>query len=428
MKTPFLREKIAESVYFGSVRDDRYKTNLLALHLVLPLKKETMTENAMVSLILEKGYEDYKTLKDFSKKLNLMYGASVSGSVSKVGDKAVITLSISAIDDTFALNGEELLKESARVLCGLLLRPNMTNGLFDEQTFELQRSFHIDTIEAEINNKRRYAQKKTVSLMFKDEPYGADKCGTVEAAKEIALQAVSDAYRRILNEAHIEINHVGMGDPEIAKEIFKNAFMGFERNPVSLPETKIAPVNDETVNETEYFDVTQSKLCFGFKTGIGPDSELLYPMRLAVAVLGGTPTSKLFLNVREKKSLCYYCAARYDKAKGIMLIDSGVEHDKIDDAKGAILEQLSDLCKGDFTDTDMEFALLSLKNAFNSVGESVYSVENYYLTNTLLETFNTPEKEIECLEKVTKDDIVKAAKLLKLHTTYLLTNRKGDLQ
>ncbi len=424
MKTPFLREKIAESVYFGSVRDERYKTNLLALHLVLPLKKETMTENAMVSLILEKGFEDYKTLKSFSKKLNLMYGASVSGSVSKIGDKAVITLSISAIDDTFALNGEELLKESAIVLCGMLLRPNMTNGLFDEQTFELQRSFLIDTIEAEINNKRRYAQKKTVSLMFEDEAYGADKCGTIEAAKEITLQQVSDAYRRILNEANIEINHVGMGNPETAKEIFKNAFEGLKRNPALLPETKLTSVTGEIINETEYFDVTQSKLCLGFKTGIGTDNELLYPIRLAVAVLGGTPTSKLFLNVREKKSLCYYCAARYDKAKGIMLIDSGVEHDKINDAKEAILEQLSDLCKGDFTDTDMEFAFLSLKNAFNSVGESVYSVENYYLTNTLLETFSTPEKEIELLQKVTKEDIVKAAKLLKLHTVYLLTNGK----
>ncbi len=427
MKTPFLREKIAENVYFGSMRDERYKTNLLAFHLVLPLKKETMTENAMVSLILEKGFEDYKTLKDFSKKLNLMYGASVSGSVSKTGDKAVITLSISSIDDTFALNGEELLKESAEVLCGMLLRPNMKDGLFDEQTFELQRSFLIDTIEAEINNKRRYAKKKTVSLMFGDEDYGADKCGTVEAAKEITLQQVSDAYRRILDEATIEIIHIGMGNSETAKEIFAKSFKPLKRNPVTLPKTRITTADGETINETEYFDVTQSKLCFGFKTGIGPDNEMLYPMRLAVAVLGGTPTSKLFLNVREKKSLCYYCAAHYDKTKGIMLIDSGVEHDKITDAKDAILEQLSDLCKGDFTDTDMEFALLSLKNAFNSVGESVYSVATYYLTNVLLETFNTPEKEIELLEKVTKEDIVKAAKLLKLHTVYLLTNKKGDL-
>jgi len=425
MKTPFTREQIAQSVYFGSVRDERYKTNLLALHLVLPLKKETLTENAMVSLILEKGYEDYKTLKSFSKKLNLMYGASVSGAVSKVGDKAMITLSISAIDDTFALNGEKLLCESAEVLCGLLLRPNMENGLFDEKTFELQREFLIDTIEAEINNKRRYAQRKTVSLMFKDEPYGVDKFGTVESAKQITLQQVSDAYRRILDEAAIEIVHVGMGDPTEALKIFREAFSKVDRHPVSIPETVITRACDEVVSETEYFDVTQSKLCFGFKSGIAPDNELLYPIRLAVAILGGTPTSKLFLNVREKKSLCYYCAARYDKMKGIMLIDSGVEHDKISDAKEAILEQLEDLCKGDFTDTDMEFALLSLKNAFNSVGESVYSVASYYLTNTLLNTLNTPEKEIELLEKVTREDIVKAAKLLKLDTVYLLTSEGG---
>ncbi len=425
MKTSFLREAIADSVFFGSIKDSRYKTNLLALHLILPIKAETMTENALVSLILEKGYADYPTLKDFSKKLNLMYGASVAGNVSKAGDNAVITLLVSAIDDSYAINGEELLKMSAEILSGMLLRPNIKDGLFDEKTFNLQREYLIDTIKAEINNKRKYAQKKTVSLMFKGEAYGENKYGTIENAEKITLKEVTEAYYRILDEATIEIMHVGMGSPEAAKEIFRDAFAKIKRHPLKPLDTKVEGYSGEVNSESENFDVTQSKLCLGFKTGISPASELINPMRMAVAILGGTPTSKLFINVREKKSLCYYCAARFDRTKGIMLIDSGVEHDKISEAKEAILEQLSDVCNGDFTDTDMEFALLSLKNSFNSIGESVYSVENYYFTQTLLGLENTPKKECEALSKVTKEEIVKAAKMLKLHTVYLLTNKKG---
>lgn len=417
-----MREPIGDHVYFGSVRDERYKTNLLAVNLILPLRKETMTENALVPLILEKGYEDYPTFQSFSKKLNLMYGASAGSSISKIGDKAVLTLMISVIDDSYALNGEALLKESAHVLMGMLLRPAMTDGLFDEKTFELQRQYLIDTIEAEINDKRRYAMMKTVSLMFEGEAFGEDRFGTVEGAKSITAKEAAAAYFRMIDEASIEILHVGMGDPACAKEVCRNAFAALTRHPAALPETEIQMGEGEVQNVTERFNVTQSKLCFGFKTDIRPDSELLNPMRMAVAILGGTPTSKLFLNVREKKSLCYYCAARFDRTKGIMMIDSGVEHDKIDEAKGAILEQLQAVCDGDFTDTDMEFASLSLQNSFRSVGESAYSLELYYLTQTVLGLQGTPEEQSEAILRVQKNEIIEAAKHIRLHTVYLLTD------
>ena len=104
-----------------------------------------------------------------------------------------------------------------------------------------------------------------------------------------------------------------------------------------------------------------------------------------------------------------------------MMIDSGVEHDKIDEAKEAILEQLQAVCDGDFTDTDMEFASLSLQNSFRSMGESAYSMELYYLTQTVLGLSGTPEEQSEAIAKVQKDEIIEAAKHIRLHTVYLLT-------
>ncbi|MEG2596824.1 MAG: insulinase family protein, partial [Oscillospiraceae bacterium] len=149
---------------------------------------------------------------------------------------------------------------------------------------------------------------------------------------------------------------------------------------------------------------------------------LLNPMRMAVAILGGTPMSKLFLNVREKKSLCYYCAARFDRTKGIMMIDSGVEHDKIDEAKKAILEQLQEVCPGDFTDADIEFAALNLQNNFHSIGESAYALELFYLTQTVLGISETPEQQSEQIAKVTREQIIAAANQIHLSTVYLLTD------
>ena len=63
----------------------------------------------------------------------------------------------------------------------------------------------------------------------------------------------------------------------------------------------------------------------GFRAGTAePDGDVA-AARLMNALLGGTPHSLLFRNVREKLSLCYYCASSYDRLKGILLVDSGVD-------------------------------------------------------------------------------------------------------
>lgn len=106
---------------------------------------------------------------------------------------------------------------------GMLLRPAMKKGLFDEKTLMLQKQYLIDTIESEINDKRRYALMKTVSLMFEGEAFGEDRFGTVEGVKAITAEETAAAYRRIIDEATVEILHVGMGDPSCAKEVCKKA-------------------------------------------------------------------------------------------------------------------------------------------------------------------------------------------------------------
>ena len=67
----------------------------------------------------------------------------------------------------------------------------------------------------------------------------------------------------------------------------------------------------------------------GFRTGTATPDEGVPATRLMAALFGGTPNSKLFLNVREKLSLCYYCSASYNSMKGIMLVQSGVEVKRI---------------------------------------------------------------------------------------------------
>ena len=132
----------------------------------------------------------------------------------------------------------------------------MKDGLFDERTLALQRQYLIDTIEAEINDKRRYAMMKTVSLMFEGEAFGEDRFGTVEGAKAITAEETAAAYRRIIDEATVEILHVGRGDPACAKEVCTKAFSSLTRQPVDIPKTEIQMGSGEVKNVTERFNVS----------------------------------------------------------------------------------------------------------------------------------------------------------------------------
>lgn len=418
---PLKREQIADGIYFGSIADSRFKTNLLTLNLTVPLARETVTENALLPLVLEKCWEEAPTNRQLSRQLARLYGASVGSGSMKLGNSQVLTLSYSAIDSAYALNGEDLLAEGARILTGLLFRPVLKDGLLEPENLALQVQYLIDSIEAEINEKRSYAVGQTIKRMFEGEPAGLPRLGFAEDARDITPASETAAYERVLREAQVEILHVGMGDPSAAREIFAAAFAGKERRPAGLVPLALGTAPGTPRQETEEKPVAQSKLCLGFRTGVDARSPRLPALRLMCAVLGGCTTSKLFLNVREKRSLCYYCASRIDRIRGIMLIDSGVDREKVEEAKEAILNELEAVRRGDFTGEELEFARLSLQNSFRSVGDSASGLDSFYLTQTLLGIPETPEDQGEQLAGVTREMVMEAARGVTLDTVYLLT-------
>ncbi len=420
---PHQYASIGDSVSFGSIPMKRFHSSLLAVSLILPLSRETVTENALVSLMLGKSTKDFPTYRLFSRELGRLYGAIAGSSVQKLGDEESLTFVVSTIDSSLALGGENLLEESAKLLLSMLFHPLIENGAFAEDTFRIQKKYLADSIRAEINEKRRYAVSRTLRLMLGDEPGGLPMYGFLEDLEKITPQSAAKAYERIMRQCRVEIVHVGTGNAETVRPLFEKAFTGaFLEGRTPCERNQQHPVIGDTPVKTgqDDFAVVQSKLCLGYRIDLTPDSPMLGAFRMMTAILGGTPTSKLFLNVREKKSLCYYCGASLDRTKGVMLIDSGVRPDNVESAKEAILAEVEAMRRGEFTDEDMHFALLSLQNTFRSVEESIFSVESYYRAQKIFGIRETPEDQCKGLEKVTREEITEAANMLHLDTVYLL--------
>lgn len=418
------REELQKGIYFNSISDERFKTNRLSLYLVTPMSEQTVAVNALIPNLLRKGYEEYPDFTSFNRYLNELYGAYADGNIDKVGDNQLVSLSVTAIDDRFTLEQEKMTKEIAHILGSMLLKPVWKDGQFIPSEVELEKNILIDEIRSLINDKRSYAVSTAIKLMCQNEPYGIGKHGTIQQVQQITPQTLTTAYQNLLKQAHIEVMFVGCGDAEIAKQELRNSFSKLERTyqPISISATH--EILQQTLSKTDYMDVTQSKMVLGFGTGINSESEQVSAMRLMTAVFGGTPTSKLFLNVREKLSLCYYCAARFDRMKGIITVDCGVEEKNIEQAKQEIINQLEQIKQGNITDEEIQNAVLSLENSYQTVNDSNAAVSGFYLGEILANTIRTPEQEAALIKSVTKEQIIKAANMLHLDIVYLLTGEE----
>lgn len=413
------RVQIANGVHFNSIYDDRFKTSLIAVVMAVPLDKETVSPNAVVPGILTRSCKAYPTYIELSRRLDSLYGASLSGSSKKYGEMQVISLSASSIDDRYSLDGEPVFEKTAELLCSALFEPNAVNGEFDKDTFDQEQIQLIDSIDAQFNDKRTYANLQMTQLMFANEKYGINRLGTKEQALALTPKTAFDAYKNILKTAKVEIMCLGSSSSENILKMFKERF-SCERS-ISECTTKIVRKAETIRKKTDKTDVVQSKLIMGFRTDCAEPEESVPALKLMCAVLGGTAHSKLFNNVREKLSLCYYCISRTDVTKGVLTIESGVEKKNIEKTKSAVLKELDDMKNGIITDEEIDNAKRSLNTAYLSVTDSGSQLQGWYINRMLINDFSSPEQEAQKLNAVTKDQIVEAAKKLTLDTVYVLT-------
>lgn len=424
MENVINRKEIAKGVYFSHITDSRYKKNRIAVNFFTALNKENSTVNAIIPWILTKNSEKLPTYKLLQNKLSKLYSSSISGVSGGLGDSQYIGLSSYSLDDMYALEGEKITAEITDMLIDCLFSPVLENGIFPEKTVTLEKQTVIDNIEAVLNDKRSYAISKATGILCKGEPAQYDACGTVEKANEITAQSAFDAYKTMLSTFPVEIVCVGCNDFSAAEKKLTEAFAKIERNNISAYSSAISPLKSEVETVVEELNVNQSKMVLGFKTSCNDLSAMVMMQK----IYGGTTSSKLFMNVREKLSLCYYCSARYMDNKGLLMVDCGVENENIEKAKAEIIVQLEDMKNGNFTDEDIMFAQMSVQNDYNSISDSVYSVYSWYLMQIYKNTVQTPEKALESRLAATREGIISAAKSLTLDSVYILTSSEKEAQ
>lgn len=402
---------------------NRFKTNEIAITFSTPLTDEkSASSNALLIGLLTRTTKKYNTTAEFNKKLAMLYGASVAGVVSKYGENQGLTIAISSLDDRFSIENDSISAESFELLMSLVFDANVDeNGNFANDDIAREKRVLIEKLEAEQNEKRVYSLRQLEKNMFKGEPYAINRYGSVDAINSITNEDLKASLDYLKRNAKIQITVVGSANAESIEKSAKSIFNSVKREYIPPVPAVFVAKADSVNTVTERIPVKQGKLVIGFRVNRQSDFEGDASMRAFCDVFGGGPYSKLFLNVREKLSLCYYCSARYDRRKSNIIIQCGCEEENMDKAVEEILNQLEEIKKGNF-DTEFDSSKMGLSDVINGVNDDSISLCNWYSSQINDNAILSPSESAKTNNDVTKQEVQACADLLSLDTIYKLCN------
>ena len=415
------KEKITDFAELSTLKTDKFKSSVISFSITLPLTKSFFTHNVLLSHILRRGTKNYPSTAALNKHLDELYGSYVEIKSHRIGENISLTINAEILDNKFVPDETDVLNEIIKVTSELILSPAFVQKDFNTTFFEQEKKLICDSIDAEINNTRAYAAKRCVEIIQESTNVPSSK-ELKELISSVTLDSLLEYRNHLITHAPINIFYIGSQDKEKVKQYVSAAFSEYPcKNTASLIQPR--PLcRDTTVELTEAMPVAQGKLALGFSTGTvaNKNDNSCHTAIMLNEILGGSASSKLFLNVRERLSLCYYCSSSYSVYSGILLISSGFEVKNYNIAREAIFAQLDDIKQGNISDAEFFAAQRSVTSSYRQLYDSPFDLQAFLSDRALFGITDSIDDTVSKLLSVTKKDIAELAKNIKFEASYFI--------
>ena len=423
MPVSFSKTDLGKGISLTRIYDDKFKSVAVYVFFVKKISSENITADALLAKLLITSNSKIRSRTQLNKELMRLYGSSVAVATARAGDHQMIGLCANCLCDRYTIDNEPITEKVTDILLDCVLSPDIDENGFNEKYFSLRKQDLIDTVRASVNDKRSYAIIQARKEIYKDEPAAIPSYGELEQAEKIENKQAVAEYYDLLKNSQIELFVVGNSDAEKVVPKLTSAFSELERGKIEPVVFKTpSPLKANVSENLEKLDVSQTKLVMAFKT----QYNNIYVNKLMAMLYGATPFSKLFMNVREKLSLCYYCSAGFADTKNVMIVDSGTEEKNVMTAKEEIIRQLEAVANGDFTDEELENTKLALCSGFRSNYDNTSDMTAWYMTQYTRGTANSPDEICEQVRAVTREQVIESASAMKLDTVYIVSPEDGQ--
>lgn len=418
--------EVKKGVNVHFLETDLFKTNLMAIFMSEKISKDNVTMNTFIPAVLRRGTKTIQTQEEISKRFEELYGAEFDCGIDKIGDNQVLKFYVEAINNEYIITDEDLLRKSIESLIEIVFNPILEGNAFKGEYVNEEKEKVKQLIESKIDSKDKYAMERCIEEMYKGKPFGLYKYGNVADISNIDNINLYNRYLELINNSKIDIFVSGkFNNNDLINAIKDNEFINGlqerDANYLINNETTEVKENVQESVKTEAMEIAQGKLVIGLDL-FANEKDMRYAISIYNAILGGSPNSKLFQNVREKESLAYSIGSVYLRAKNNIFIKAGIEIDNYDKAIDLIKKQIEDMKTGDFTEDDLEKAKKFISYGVKAILEDQTTGITYYFGQELSDSSATVEEYIEKINSITVEDIKKVANLVDINTIYFLKN------
>lgn len=415
--------ELKKGIKLHTINTDKFKTNLIAVFITTKLTRENVTKNAVISALLRRGSKTMPSQEEISKQMEEMYGASFDCGLDKTGDNQVLKFYLETVNDNFLPQKEEdMLKISMEKLLEIVFNPYLENESFKPEYVEQEKNNIRQRIEGKIDNKARYSMDRCIEEMYKNEPFGLYKFGYVEDLESMNGKNLYEYYKELIDSCKIDLFVSGMICDDMNEVVMNNENIKKlqERTPNYVVPKEMGKELPEKENMvTESMEVTQGKLILGLNIQLDKEDQR-YDTLVYNSILGGSANSKMFQNVREKAHLAYVASSTYLRYKNNIFVNCGIEIGNYEKALELIKQQIVDMKNGDFTEQDIENAKKGIIATIKTIDDEQDTGITYYFGQELSQVEVSIEEYRDKIEKVTKEDVIRIAENVAIHTIYFL--------
>ncbi|MBQ3483036.1 MAG: insulinase family protein [Clostridia bacterium] len=402
-----------------AIPTDRFKSEYLSLSFSVPLGEHTAQMNTLLPAVMRRGTVHYPDQLTLNRHLDDLYSTAISVRNQRAGDAQMMGLAADFLGARFVGGGDGLLPAVIGTMAELLFSPVLESDTLRADYVESEKGHLKDAIRAAINNPRGFALARCRELTCKNEPYALSLSGTEQSADAITAKALTEHHKWLLTQITPTYFYVGNTAPSRVAELLEQAFSVLDCAP-SCVSTVARIGSSAPIRAESEMPLCQGKLVIGFRTDVTVSHPLAPAMLMLNEIFGASPASKLFLNVRERESLCYQCGTSLDLYKGVIFASTGIKVENRARAEAAILREFEALTRGEISDTELFAARRSLEYSYRQTADNPAVLANYYTGRA--QVGNTESLDDWCarIAAVTRAQLAEAAARIAPEAIYFL--------
>ena len=423
------RVEVRPGVWLTHLQENKFKTACFSVNLLSQLNRETASMNALIPFVLRRGTNSLPDMEALSARMEELYGTVIEPTVRRIGEIQCCGFYASFPEDAFLPDGEGVLKDAVGLTLDMLLSPATRGGLLLPAYVESERDKLLDLIASRVNNKRSYAVSRCLEEMCCYEDFAVSRYGDEDNCRSINYRRLSRHFRAMLQTCPIELFYCGRASLKDIRNLLRDQIATLPRGEIDSEigtEIRMNALEETPRYTEEEMEVAQANLVIGWRLGEcmnEPDFPALYVFN---DLFGGSPSSKLFLNVREKLSLCYYASSLLDVRKGLLLVSSGIQLSNFTAARDEIFAQLDAVRQGDFSEEDLATSIAGVVSDLRSIPDSQSALESYYLSQGIAGMDCGPMEMAELVGEVTPDRVVAIANSVECDQIFLLRHESKE--